>query len=169
MSSSTPVSQLLYRSVSLIGASSGLQMSDILAEARPRNAAVGITGVLTAVDGHFVQIIEGEENAIDDLVARLVRDRRHRDLRVLDRRKATARAFGDWDMVSPRLVPAEAGDIRELLDHDRTGLGDFIPVLGRAVARQDALLEGLDTPPDRRTPSDRASSAANDFRDDPDA
>lgn len=163
------VSQLLYRSISLIGATSGLQMSDILAEARPRNAAAGITGALTVVDGQFVQIIEGEESALDDLVARLVRDHRHRDLRVLDRRKVTTRAFGDWDMVSPRLAPAEAQEIGRLLDQDRTGLSDFIAVLTRAVTRQDAVLEGVEAPSDRQPASPPAGSTASRFGTDPEA
>ncbi|CAN5324249.1 hypothetical protein BH09PSE1_BH09PSE1_08630 [soil metagenome] len=165
----TSVSQLVYRSVSLVGARSGLQMSDILAEARPRNAAAGVTGALTVVDGHFVQIIEGPEGALDDLVARLVRDRRHRDLRVLDRRKAKTRTFGDWDMVSPRLVPTEAQEIRLLLEQDRSSLSDFIPVLIRAVGRPDAVLEGIETPPDRATASSSATPVARRFRVDPEA
>lgn len=41
--------QLIYRSVSTTRVASALEMSDILAEARVRNAQLGVTGVLTAV------------------------------------------------------------------------------------------------------------------------
>ncbi len=144
----TPVEQLLYRSRSRDGAASGLQMSDILAEARPANAREGITGVLTAVDGHFVQIIEGSDDALDRLVAKLRRDPRHSDLTILERRLANSRRFGDWDMVSPRLAPSEVALLALLLQDQQAGIEAYADVLDRAIATQEAVLEG------RRSASD---------------
>ena len=46
----------------------------------------------------FLQIIEGAEPAIDDLLARLRRDPRHSGLEVRDERKVEARNFPDWSM-----------------------------------------------------------------------
>ena len=127
---------------------SGLQMSDILAEARPRNAELGVTGVLTAVNGAFVQIIEGPAGGIDALMAKLRRDRRHTDLKVLNQRAVMGRDFADWDMVSPRLAAAEAGKIAALLDGGSSNLDEYIAVLRQAILRQDAVLEGLESPAD---------------------
>lgn len=139
---SAAIIQLLYRSESLNGADSALQMSDILVEARPNNARHDITGVLTAVGGNFVQIVEGPENAIDGLLARLLRDRRHRHLVVLERRSAVSRAFGDWDMVSPRLAPTELALMTLMLADERAGIDDYAMVLLAAVTHQEAVLEG---------------------------
>ena len=47
---------------------------------------------------HFLQIIEGAERAIDDLLARLRRDPRHSGLEVRDERMVEARSFPDWSM-----------------------------------------------------------------------
>ncbi len=140
--SESSITQLLYRSESLIGADSALQMSDILVEARPNNARHDITGVLTGVGGRFVQIVEGPAEAIENLLARLVRDDRHRGLTVLERRTRESRQFGEWDMVSPRLAPTELALMTLLLDDDRASLDDYAAVLISAVRHQEAVLEG---------------------------
>ena len=143
-----PLEQLVYVSTAAIRVSSALQMADILATARPNNARDGITGALTAVDGRFIQIVEGARGALDHLLLRLLADERHRDVTVIQRRDIRARAFPEWDMVSPRLIAAETQALSALLDDEAAGLDDYIPVLSRAIGRQAALLEsaGLQTP-----------------------
>lgn len=142
ISDKAAVWQLVYRSHSRDGAASALQMSDILSQARPLNARDGITGVLTVVDGTFVQIIEGTEAAVDDLLKRLLRDPRHSDVQVIDRRVSSRRLFADWDMVSPRLASDELAIVALLLQDEGARLADYGATLSRAVQRQDALLEG---------------------------
>lgn len=144
----TSVTQILYCSVSRDGAASGLQMSDILNEARLGNARDGVTGVLTAVEGRFVQIIEGPDAALDGLMAKLLRDPRHTGLSIIERRLTTRRSFGDWDMVSPRLAPRELSLLALLLEDTGAGLEAYAEILSRAIAEQDAMLEG------RRSPGD---------------
>ncbi len=117
-------------------------MSDILNEARLGNARDGVTGVLTAVQGRFVQIIEGPEAALERLMAKLLRDPRHTALSVLERRRTARRFFGDWDMVSPRLAPRELSLLALLLEDAASGLDAYAAILTRAVAEQDAMLEG---------------------------
>lgn len=153
LSSETPLAgeslrlvQLIYQSKSTSGVTSALQMSDILAVARPRNARLGVTGVLTAVDGLFVQIIEGPETGIEALMGSLRRDPRHADLEVLDRRIVTTRAFEDWDMASPRLACLEVAQIAMLLSGGACDLETLTPVFRNAIARQDAVIEGRASP-----------------------
>lgn len=136
------VHQLLYRSRSRNGASSALQMSDILAEARPANQREGITGVLTVVNGTFIQLVEGTDAALDRLMERLLRDSRHSDLVVLERRSAPVRMFGDWDMVSPRLAVSDVALLDLLLDDPSAGMSAYARILIHAVATQDRVLEG---------------------------
>lgn len=148
LDSAGPLIQIVYRSRSCNGAESVLQMSDILNQARLGNARDGITGVLTAVDGRFVQVIEGGETVIDRLMAKLERDPRHTDVTIIERRSATVRLFSDWDMVSPRLAATELSLLALLIRDAGAGVDDFAAILGRAVAQQEAVLEG------RRSPSD---------------
>ncbi|RZJ01274.1 MAG: BLUF domain-containing protein [Brevundimonas sp.] len=139
--------QLIYISVAKGRAESAMQMSDILDQARPNNARDGVTGALTAVNGRFLQIIEGPAARLDDLLARLAEDERHRDLEILERRQVLGRTFADWDMVSPRLMPAEVNKLAVLLDEDRRDLDAYAPVFLDALARQSAVLD------DSRSPS----------------
>jgi hypothetical protein len=134
-------------------------MSDILAEARPRNARDGITGVLTVVDGQFVQIIEGPPKALNILLQGLARDTRHRSMTVLDRRSITRRAFAEWDMVSPRLVEAEVGRLATLLQPPIGKLDAFIPLLRDALMRQAKVLGGDEPDSTGGSPASTETSA----------
>ena len=53
------------------------ELLDLLHDARGFNKIDGITGLLLHDWGQFLQIIEGPENAIDDLLERLNNDKRH--------------------------------------------------------------------------------------------
>jgi Sensors of blue-light using FAD len=73
-------------------------LEDIHRTARERNALDGVTGLLVFNGTHFLQIVEGSEEAIDDLVERLRKDPRHTGFEVRDRRKIDSRSFPDWSM-----------------------------------------------------------------------
>ena len=62
------------------------------------NALDGITGLLVFNGTHFLQIIEGAPDAIEDLVQRLRRDPRHSGFEIRDRHEVEARSFPDWSM-----------------------------------------------------------------------
>lgn len=66
--------------------------------ARELNALDGITGLLIFNGTHFLQIIEGTPNAVDELVERLRRDSRHSGFEIRDERVVDARSFADWSM-----------------------------------------------------------------------
>jgi hypothetical protein len=66
--------------------------------ARELNPLDGITGLLVFNGTHFLQIIEGAEAAIDDLVERLRRDPRHSGFEIRDQRVIEQRSFPDWSM-----------------------------------------------------------------------
>jgi hypothetical protein len=108
-----------------------LQADDLEAihrTAREVNALEGITGLLIFNGTHFLQIVEGAPEAIDELVERLRRDPRHSGLEVRDQQLVENRSFPDWSMelvrvsasyfeakdtVSDRLPEATAPDVRE--------------------------------------------------------
>lgn len=83
-----------------------LTTDDLLAihqTARHRNALNGITGLLIFNGTHFLQVVEGVEEAIDELVDRLRADHRHHHLDVKDERDIEARSFPDWSMELARV------------------------------------------------------------------
>ena len=82
--------------------------------ARDVNALEGITGLLIFNGTHFLQIIEGAPEAIDDLVARLRADKRHSGLEIRDERPISERSFPDWSMELVR-VSASFFEARETI------------------------------------------------------
>ena len=67
-------------------------------EAAPFNAAHAITGLLVYQDGYFMQILEGSQDAVDQLLHKIRADSRHRDLRVIAEGQSRERAFPFWSM-----------------------------------------------------------------------
>lgn len=63
-----------------------------------RNKENDITGVLMKVGDHFVQVLEGEEQTLLTLVAKLLKDERHGDFHTLHRGAITQRRFPKWSM-----------------------------------------------------------------------
>ena len=81
-------------------------LDDILAVSRRNNAPAGVTGMLLYVEGGFMQVLEGEEQAVRRHLRRICRDRRHWNaLVLLDR--AAPRAFSDWSMGFERPKPGD--------------------------------------------------------------
>lgn len=107
-------------------------LGDIHQTARHLNALDGVTGLLLFDGSRFLQIIEGGEAAIDNLVERLRRDPRHSAFEVRDERPVERRSFADWSMELLRvsagyktareevatILPADvAGPVRDLIFH----------------------------------------------------
>lgn len=74
------------------------QLADLLEASLAWNAQCGITGLLCYGNGHFVQVLEGTSEQVEELFARIQRDRRHHHVHVLSRGVGPARRFDDWRM-----------------------------------------------------------------------
>ena len=116
------LTSLTYTSLARLDLQSS-DLEEIHRSARELNALDGITGLLVFNGTHFLQIVEGSRDAIEDLLERLRRDPRHSGLEVRDERKIQARSFPDWSM---ELVRVNAGyfDARDTIA-DR--LPDTVP------------------------------------------
>jgi hypothetical protein len=84
-------------------------VTDIHRTALELNALDAITGLLAFDGTRFLQTLEGSPEAIDNLVERLRRDRRHSALEIRDERPIDRRSFPDWSM---ELVRVSAGYLR---------------------------------------------------------
>ena len=74
------------------------ELLEILQASRKNNKANNITGMLIYGDGTFIQVIEGEENELDNLYAKLLLDSRHKNLITVLKGKLEKRNFADWSM-----------------------------------------------------------------------
>lgn len=70
----------------------------ILAKSRINNRINGLVGVLYFGDGIFFQCLEGEEQTVNNLLAKLEADRRHKDLKVISKKYIEKLSFGEWAM-----------------------------------------------------------------------
>ncbi|MBF4567399.1 BLUF domain-containing protein [Plantibacter sp. VKM Ac-2880] len=129
----------------------------LLRQSRENNERSGLTGMLAVKADDFFQVIEGPRVVVQDVLAKLLRDRRHRDMRILLEEEIPYRRFPDWTMRSERLadypdgpIPGydEPGDDRE----DATAKHHRI----RSVVRwfqQRAARAGSDRGPSEASPS----------------
>lgn len=76
----------------------------ILAKSRVNNRRDGLVGVLYFGNGCFFQCLQGEEEAVDKLYARIKADPRHKDVKVLSRKTIPALTYAEWAM---KFAPAE--------------------------------------------------------------
>jgi len=90
--------QIVYTSIAKQNFSAA-DLKKLLLAARLRNKEVGVTGMLVFHDGVFLQALEGEKRAVNEIFARIRNDRRHRDVVVLHRGPGPEqRVFGEWSM-----------------------------------------------------------------------
>ena len=66
--------------------------------AKPNNEERGITGLLCFGGGYFLQVLEGEGDAVSDTFMRIAKDSRHHGVRLVDYSIIEARRFDDWSM-----------------------------------------------------------------------
>jgi hypothetical protein len=88
--------QLLYVSNTDRGLSPGV-VESILEVSRRNNRLLYLTGMLLYIDGGFLQVLEGDERAVRDTYARICKDRRHWNTRLLLDHESP-RAFVGWSM-----------------------------------------------------------------------
>lgn len=89
--------RLLY--VSAIAPAVGqADIQRIVAAAAIRNRRLDITGLLAHCATHFVQVLEGRHDALNELMTSIARDPRHRDMRIVARERIATRLFAHWDM-----------------------------------------------------------------------
>ena len=75
-----------------------VEVQVILGQAQVRNRRLDVTGILAKSDGHFCQVLEGRPSAVDQVVDRIRRDRRHTRIRVLLEQPCDRRLFEGWAM-----------------------------------------------------------------------
>jgi len=97
-------------------------LSDILAEAVPRNRARGVTGLIITHAGWVVQGLEGPADAVRATYAAILADDRHLNQVVRVDGPATERLFPRWSLCARALSSADAA-----LVHDLAAGGEFDP------------------------------------------
>jgi hypothetical protein len=74
------------------------ELNELVEVSRRNNKKYGITGALLYLENAFIQVIEGEDVAISQLLDKLYADARHRNVRIVSDNIAQVRYFQHWSM-----------------------------------------------------------------------
>ena len=109
--------QLIYMSAATRPFSSR-ELTSLLDRSRKKNSLLGITGMLLYSNGSFLQAIEGETEAVEQLYATIARDERHHRCETLIRTFVDRPNFPEWSM---GFVSADFEELRH-----RPGVSDLL-------------------------------------------
>lgn len=117
-------------------------VSRILSTSRANNRKNGLVGMLYYGDGCFFQCLEGETSKVQTLYKTLLKDSRHKDLKILASEPIKRLSFPDWSM---KYVPVDQHMQKLLEEH---GFEQFDPYRfdHHLVERVMQLLQGVPDP-----------------------
>ena len=123
---------------------SSAQLLELLLQSRSNNLERGITGMLLYGNGTFLQVIEGDDAAVDRLVDRISEDSRHDGIQLLGRREIQQRQYSDWSMGFERVTDEGLQQVEGLHDF---GERDFnFDYLSRHGGVVETLMEHFRAP-----------------------
>ncbi|WP_440824802.1 BLUF domain-containing protein [Psychrobacter cryohalolentis] len=77
---------------------SNIEVARILEQAQRNNERNGITGALVINENYFLQVIEGARPVINNLLKKLIEDKRHFSLQIIECREIEERHWNKWSM-----------------------------------------------------------------------
>lgn len=90
-------------------------LDDLVRKSQINNPEFGITGLLFYHNRRFIQVLEGDRDALEGLMSILEKDNRHKNIqRILDQ-PIKKRGFQDWNMDSLNLSEHQHIDPDELI------------------------------------------------------
>jgi hypothetical protein len=81
-------------------------LPDLLEVARRNNRVLGLTGAIAVGRNGYFQVMEGGRDAIDRTIARIKRDHRHSNVRIVARQSISSRLFSAWTLAAPSILPS---------------------------------------------------------------
>ncbi len=121
----TATFQLLYRSQATTPLTPE-QLQELVQRARRTNAAAQITGLLLYGNGHFVQLLEGPAEQVQDLFARISQDPRHRQVGVVRMGLLPGRQFAEWSMDFGLADDGELATVLAAIGQEYTQAGETV-------------------------------------------
>ena len=112
-------------------------LAEILADAIPRNRERGLTGLLLAHRGWFIQTLEGGDAAVLSTFAGILGDDRHQSPRVLSEGPVQKRMFPNWNLCARVLSKA---DTAVLMGYDEDPAFDPAALPERILLRLLAVI-----------------------------
>ena len=120
-------------------------VEEILAIAAPNNARLGVSGLLLAHQGWFLQALEGPRRNVCQVFGEIARDPRHAQLELLSAGPTSDRLFGSWSLYAPAMTAGAVAvtrviDLQADFDPSRMDGGQALALLA-AVSKIPAPVE----------------------------
>jgi len=74
------------------------ELFELLQKSRDKNRRAGLTGMLLYRGGNFLQVLEGEAQAVEAIYRIIEQDPRHRQVTHILRQTVSQRIFHEWEM-----------------------------------------------------------------------
>ena len=91
-------------------------VDDLISGSEASNREAGITGVLLATETHFLQVLEGGFDDVNELFMHIVRDPRHEKIQLIAFDCVESRLFGGWAMHGVGIFNFNRKLIEDLID-----------------------------------------------------
>jgi hypothetical protein len=91
-------------------------INTILEQSRRNNPAHNITGMLLYLNGSVIQVLEGGQEAIENLFNKIKLDTRHCNVTQVFSRPIIGRIFADWSMGYETVTAQELENIKEIVN-----------------------------------------------------
>jgi hypothetical protein len=86
--------------------------SSLAKKASDKNSLIGVTGALLFIEGYFIQVLEGDELIVRDLMASIAADVRHTRLKIIMEVSQEERDFSGLAMGAVSLKRLNSNDIK---------------------------------------------------------
>lgn len=107
---------LAYASYSTLD-TQDLNLESLAQQAAEKNAALGVTGYLCFDHGVFFQYLEGERQAVKEVMQSILQDDRHDVINSVDLGEIDERVFPDWSMRYLNRSDLRRVDLEHVLEH----------------------------------------------------
>lgn len=77
---------------------SEVDLRTLHADSMRKNEQIGVTGILLYSGGQFIQLLEGQQPAVETLYKKISLDPRHTHMQCLFSRQRRDRLFSNWNM-----------------------------------------------------------------------
>lgn len=99
------------------------ELVDLIEQIRPKNERLGVTGLLLYSGGNVIQTLEGDPLHVEPLLAAILADPRHSDVRVVERLTAEDRIFASWSMAFRNVSAREVAELQHFDEFARQSVG----------------------------------------------
>lgn len=94
---------------------------DLLTVARNENTKINVTGILLYTERSFFQILEGHAEAVNQLFAKIAKDKRHNNVVTIIKERISIRSFPEWSMGFADITQHDLESIIGLNDFFKSG------------------------------------------------